>query len=255
MTNLFNTDGNSPTPTVDPSKKYFDELVGENGKFKTPEDLARAKVESDRFIEQLKAEAAGLRQELNTRLTLEQMMDKISAPRNETPDPIPGSNQSPSNGEGGAKALNPEDLDRIIEQRLQEAEKRRMQEVNLNQVREVLTEKFGPDFATHLKQTAANLGIGEDFLNNLAKEQPKAFLKLIDSEAPKQAAPASTGLFTPPKGQSIPSNSGSFAPTGERKQSYYDDIKRRDPSLYWSPKVQNQMHQDAIRLGETFFDT
>lgn len=253
MTDLFTNNQQTPV-TPDPSKAYFDELVGEGKKFKTPEDLARAKLESDRFIEQLKGEMAGLRQDLNTRLTVEQMMDKIAAP-SQAPNPEPVNNQSPSNGEGGAKQFTEEDIARLVEQRLTQSEKLRTQEANMNLVRDSLIEKYGPDFATHLKQTATNLGIGEDFLNNMAKEQPKAFLKLIEAEGPKATNTGPSGLFTPPKGQSVPSNSGSFAPTGERKQSYYDSIKQKDPALYWSASVQNQLHKDAIRLGEAFFDT
>lgn len=253
MTNLFNSDPNTPV-TPDPTKQYFEELVGDGKKFKSPEDLARAKLESDRFIEQLKGEMAGLRQDLSTRLTLEQMMDKIAATP-KAPNPEPVNNQSPSNGEGGVKLTTEEDIARIVEQRLSEAEKLRNQEANLNQVRQLLSEKYGPDFATHLKQAATNLGVGEDFLNNLAKEQPKAFLRLVEAEAPKQQSPAASGLFTPPKGQNTPVNGTGFSPSGDRKQSYYDSIKQKDPATYWSASVQNQLHKDAIRLGEAFFDT
>lgn len=251
MTDLFtqNTDNTS----ADPNKKYYDDLVGEGKKFKTQEDLARAKIESDRFIEQLKGELGGIRQELNTRLTLEQMMDKISAPK-EPLNPDSGNNQLPGNGEGGAKQLTEEDFDRIIEQRLSKADKARTQEANMNYVRTALEEKYGPQFATHLKETASTLGVGEEFLNNLAKEQPKAFLRLVESEVPKQPQAAPNGLFTPPQGRQV-TPTKTFTPTGDRKMSYYNDLKSKDPSLYWSPSVQNQLHQDAIRLGETFFDT
>lgn len=251
MTDLFTQ---NTSPAVDPNKQFFNELVGDDKKFKTQEDLARAKVESDRFIDQLKGELAGLRQDLNTRLTIEQMMDKISAPK-EPLNPDSGSNQPTGNGEGGSnKQLTEDDIDRLVEQRLSKADKLRTQEANLNYVRTALEEKYGPQFATHLKESASALGVGEEFLNSLAKEQPKVFLKLIESETPKQQSAALTGLFTPPQGRQTAPNK-SFTPTSDRKMSYYNDLKAKDPSLYWSPSVQNQLHQDAIRLGETFFDT
>lgn len=254
MTDLF-TQTNTNNPPTDTNKNYFEELVGEGKKFKSQEDLARAKVESDRFIEQLKGELGGIRQELNTRLTIEQMMDKISTPRSETPNSESGSHQPSGNGEGGAKQITEEDIARLVEQRLSQADKLRTQEANLNFVRSSLEEKYGPQFATHLKEAASTLGVGEEFLNNLAKEQPKAFLKLIENETPKQPTASNTnGLFTPPQGRQMAPVKG-FTPTGDRKMSYYNDLKAKDPSTYWSPSVQNQLHQDALRLGETFFDT
>lgn len=252
MTDLFSSTTNGDAPVVDPSKNYLEELVGEGKKFKSQEDLARAKLESDAFIARLQGELQGIRTELNTRLTVEQMMDKITAAKEATNSNTNG-NQPVVNGDSGAKSLTEEDLTALVEDRISKIEKARIQESNLNQVRQVLTEKFGADFPSHLKQTAATLGVGEEFLNNLAKEQPKAFLALVGQEAPKVSTPQ-PNLFTPTPSQQIP-RTPSFTPTGERKKSFYDDLKAKDAAAYWSPKVQNQMHQDAIKLGEVFFDS
>lgn len=251
MTNLFNTSVTNGETPIDPQKNYFEELVGDDKKFKTPQDLARAKLESDSFIERLKRENEQIRTELNARLTVEQLMDKVTASK-ETPNQ-PLGNQPENNGEGGAKTFNEEDIARIVEQRITEKERTRIQESNLNQVRQALTEKFGPDFASQLKQTADSFGVGEEFLNNLAKEQPRAFLALVDREGPKTPQNTQVNLFTPSPSVQTPRTQG-FTPTGDRKMSYYEDLKRKDQALYWSPKVQNQMHQDAIKLGDVFFD-
>ncbi len=253
MTDLFSSQTNGDAPVVDHSKNYLEELVGEGKKFKTQEDLARAKLESDAFIARLQGELQGIRTELNTRLTVEQMMDKITAAKEATNSNTNG-NQPVVNGESGTKSLTEADLTALVEDRLSKLEKARIQEANLNQVRQALTEKFGADFPSHLKQTAINLGVGEEFLNNLAKEQPKAFLALVGQQDAPKAPQVQNTLFAPTPSQQIPKTPG-FAPTGERKKSFYDDLKRKDAAAYWSPKVQNQMHQDAIKLGEVFFDS
>ena len=253
LTDLFSSTTNGDAPVVDPSKNYLEELVGEGKKFKSQEDLARAKLESDAFIARLQGELQGIRTELNTRLTVEQMMDKITAAKEATNSNTNG-NQPVVNGDSGAKSLTEEDLTALVEDRISKIEKARIQESNLNQVRQVLTEKFGADFPSHLKQTATNLGVGEEFLNNLAKEQPKAFLALVGQQDAPKAPQVQNTLFAPTPSQQIPKTPG-FAPTGERKKSFYDDLKRKDAAAYWSPKVQNQMHQDAIKLGEVFFDS
>ena len=58
MTDELNVDNGAPTPPVaDP----LQELVGEGKKFKSIEDLAKSKVEADRFIDKLKSENDALR--------------------------------------------------------------------------------------------------------------------------------------------------------------------------------------------------
>jgi hypothetical protein len=38
----------------------------------------------------------------------------------------------------------------------------------------------------------------------------------------------------------------------ERTWTYYQDLKKKDEKRYWSPKVQFQMHNDAIALQDKF---
>src|SRR6266700_391496 len=72
-------------PNVDPDKDYFKELVGEGKKFKSPEDLARGKFESDQFIEILKkrqdemrADYLKLREDNTAKAKLEDLIDQLS---------------------------------------------------------------------------------------------------------------------------------------------------------------------------------
>lgn len=252
MTNLFDSQTTENTP--DPNKNYLEELVGEGKKFKSPEDLARAKAEADRFIEQLKTENAGIRQELSTRQTMEQLMDKIAnskSPENTNQD----NNQNPPGGEG-QKTFTEEDIARLVEKRLSESEKERVFKSNLNQVVNTLKETIGPDYVTHLKAKASELGVTEEYLTRMAGETPKAFLKLVEANNPHKATTLQAGLFTPPQGHSLPQQTASgFSPSGTPKMSYYQELKKKNPAEYWSPQVQNKMHKDALSLGESFFDT
>jgi len=251
LTDLFTAPTTSDTTATEAT---FEALVGEGKKFKTPEDLAKAKAESDRFIQQLQGELSGLRQELSTRQTLEQLMDKVNTQR--APDSTSQShNQNSQDGEGttAVKSLTEEDIGRLVEQRLTQAEQARIHQSNLNQVKQALSESLGPDYVTHLKAKAQELGVTEEYLSGLAKEAPKALLKLVGAgETQKATAP---GLFTPPASHALPNaNKQGFAPTGQRKQSWYENLRKSNPTEYWSPATQNRMHQEAISLGESFFD-
>lgn len=253
MTDLFTAPTNGDTTTT-PIDNPLEALVGEGKKFKTVEELAKAKVEADRFIEQLKNENAGIRQELSTRQTLEELMDKVGS--RTVPDQTnSGNNQSHGNGDGqnGAKALSEEDIARLVEERLSASEKARVHTANLETVQKALVASFGSEYVTHLKAKAQELGVTEEYLNTMAKETPKAFLKLVEvTGEPKGTTP---GLFSPPPTHGLPSsNNKGFSPTGQRKQSWYENLRKSNPSEYWSASTQNRMHQEAISLGESFFD-
>lgn len=252
MTDLFTN--NQTTVETTPNTNPYEELVGEGKKFKTNEDLAKAKLESDRFIQQLQNELSGLRTELSTRQTLEQLMDKISKPNGEA-NANQSHNQNSAGGDSGTvKSLTEEDIARLVEQRLSQAEKARIHTANMETVREALVASFGSDYVTHLKAKASELGVSEEYLNSLAKETPKAFLKLVDASGERKAT--TPGLFTPPPSSGLPSPSKQgFAPNGARKNSWYEQLKATDKTKYLSKEVQLQMYNDAMSLGESFFDT
>jgi len=257
LTDLF-TEVETTTPATNPNPDLND-LVGEGKRFKTVDDLLKAKLESDAFIERLKAENAGIRTELSTRQNLEQLMDKINSRDTNNSGTTPSNNHTLDEGQGNATSkstFSEEDISKLVEEKFTQAEVARAQAKNLETIRTTLMSTWGQDFVNQLKVKASELGVSEDFLDKLARNQPKVFLKLVDAEnAPTQPTNNSGSFFSPPSGHNISTNrSQGFSPSGERLKSYYDNLKTKDPSTYWSPSVQNQMHNDAIRLGEKFFD-
>jgi hypothetical protein len=243
MTDLFNDSDDSD---IDPNKDHYTELVGEGKKYKDNQAAGRALVEKDAFIERLKAEAHGLRQELNTRLKLEEVVDRISStsksPTSEQPP------REPDNGQP-ASQLTPEDVQKLVTQTLTDDAKATKRANNLAVVEEKLQEAFGPTFRRTVKAQAAKLGLGEEFLKNLAAEQPTAFLKLMEVEGREHSS-----VPTPPA-PSVNSAALGFRPTqGVKRKSFYDSIKKQDPRRYWSPSVQNEMHNEALKQGQSFFD-
>lgn len=251
MTNLFEAPKTPGENT--PIENAYETLVGEGKKFKTNEDLAKGKLESDRFVGQLQSELAGLRQELSTRQTLEQLIDKFNSRENHQGNQ---ENNQNSNGDDGNKSFSEADLNRLVEEKFNSAERARVHNANIETVRKALEESFGNDYVTHLKAKATELGVTEEYLQNMAKETPKAFLKLVEANGASGATRVQNNLFSPPTGLQNPNKSTSgFSPTGTPKKSYYDELKRKNPSEYWSPAIQNKMHKDAITLGEQFFDT
>ena len=99
-------------PVVDPNKNYLEELVGEGKKFKDPVALARSKVESDRHIAKLESELKAIRTDMNSRLSLEDLVTKLASARPE-PSPPASSGDLGDSNQNASKPLTPEDLAKL----------------------------------------------------------------------------------------------------------------------------------------------
>jgi hypothetical protein len=245
MTDLFADDDTEVQ--IDQSKNYLEELVGEGKKFKSPEDLARGKFESDAFIARLQNEMKGLRSELNTRLKLEEVVDKITASRSESPSNDGNQSREP---DVDKSALSPDDVRELISKQLTDSEKQAQRARNTAFVEQKCQEAFGPTFRRTLKDRAAALNVGEQFLKDMAADQPKAFLTLMDVREQREVNSTAT---TAPR-TSVNTNALGFQPdAGVKRKSHYDAIRAKDPRRYWSVSVQQEMHSEAQKQGEAFF--
>jgi len=260
MTQMANTtddlfsDLNDDSTNLDPTKQYVEELVGEGKKFKTVEDLARGKLESDRFIEQLKSETEGLRNDLRTRMTLEELLTTMNSEK--TTPPV-GTEATPLLGDEGhgfkdTASLKSEDIEALINRRLQEVERTRIESTNLETVKKQLQVAFGSEYSLKLKQVADDMGLTPEYLTQMAKTTPAVLLKLVgvETSSTQKGTLPRTSLST----VSSSLNSGSLPRDlgSTRNKSYYDNIRKTDPHLYWTPKIQNEIHRLAAELGDNF---
>ena len=116
--NPVTPNGNAPATPVD-----LTELVGEGKRYATVEALAKGRLDADAFIEQLKRENAGLREDLSTRLTAEERAAAVLAAASQPNDQKPlAPNGTPSpSGDPAAveelvqKALSAHDLKKVRE--------------------------------------------------------------------------------------------------------------------------------------------
>lgn len=234
------------TPEFDPAKDYSTELVGEGKKYKTVADLAKGAVFKDAHIARLEKEAADrkaeterLQNELSTRARLEELVDNIASGTSKTPSSpvITPSEQVPS-----SQAQTPQEFEAQLDALLTKREKERQGNSNRAIVRQRLEEKLGPNFANKVREQGRSLGLGENFLNQLAAENPAAFFKLVGVE---DKPVNRRDIFSPPpQSDLIPD----FAPTNTtRTKDYYNNLrKEKGDRYYWSPEVQTQLHKDAL---------
>lgn len=243
---LFENEG---TPVIDPNKDWMSEYVGEGKKFKDAAALARGKAESDAFIYRLQKEAEGLRKELDTRIKLEEFMDRMNSNSN-------GANQSTqtdgtgSQNDGTASsATSTPDIEKLIEERLAAKEAALREKQNLEAAKSMLETAYGKDFPIELEKRTNELGLTKEFVSNLAKTQPKALAALLGLD--KSQPPARDGLFSPTS--SVNTAGMGNSQSGEKTWSHYEKMRKQNPGAYWSTQVQNEIHKQAARLGERFY--
>ncbi len=232
--------------SIDPNKNYLEELIGEDKKFKDAEALARGKLEADLFIERLKREQAELRsdfarlkEEHDAVPRLQELIDRISK------QPDANSHQPDANAEDKKPAIDLKEIESLFESKYEERRSKERQDSNYQSVQSKLRERYGENYQNHLKTTMETLGLSQTFVENMAKENPRAFEKIF------MPAVTPEGFEAPPHSTK---RSDPFAPAVKaRNWNYYEDLRKKDATLYWSPKMQNQMHADSERLGESFY--
>lgn len=249
MADLFDPTINLDLTNIDPDKDYLEELVGEGKKFSDTKSLALAKMKSDEFIEQLKLEQAGLRKELNTRVKMEEFIDKLNSIQTQVKPPISNEQDAlGANGEGRNQGLTQEDITKLLDNRLTERERISKASQNVELVKQKLQESLGPNYATKLEQLTNSLGLSKEYLNSIASASPSAFLKLVGVDDKKQE-----DVFTPPPKSQFNSEPRSTYTPGNRNYKFYENMYNSDPNLYWSAKVQNELTADRKKLGAQFF--
>lgn len=251
MTDLFS--GSDNQPTIPSDKDPLDILTGPGGKFdKTKYEseadmykaIARSKVESDMYIEDMKRRQDELRndyelmsQQYKAGPKLEELLRKFEESNHQN-------SNTPSEGDT-PKEPDLTKIEELVAARLSQHEQTKQEDANARKVEAKLIEHFGPNYQNALKQQVDSMGLDKDFVNGLARKHPEVLFRTLGI----------TGERKQETFQAPPQSSNSFLPnTQERTWSYYQKLREKDPAAYHSPKIQDQMFKDASRLGDRFQD-
>lgn len=235
---------------IDPNKNYLEELVGDGKKFKSPEELAKGKYESDLYVEHLKARLDEMRNDYlrldtdyKSRAKLEELIDQLKTPQQQLTS---NENNHTVNEANTKPAIDYKEVESLVSSKIMEHESSKREQQNFDLVKSKLKERFGNNYQAVLKEQMDSLGLEENFINDLAKKHPQVLFKTLGLDQPVQresfdSPPRSTSRFTPTTPQ-------------KRTWSYYQKMRKEDPRLYHDPRTQVQMHKDATTLGDDFKD-
>jgi hypothetical protein len=214
-------------------------LVGEGKKFKTVEDLAKGKLESDTFIERLQVENKALRESLdgegNPELVLAKINEYLTKKGSENADKGQ-SNQSQ------AQPLTQEKVLELLQQRELETKVQNNVESFNTQVKKALGDKARETIKSRLDE----LSLDEGLFGAMVEQNPQAALKLLGL---KEQGPVG-GMGTSVNTEAYFQETGK----GEKQNFQFFQKLRRELGVgYYEPHIQKQVFEARQKMGTDFW--
>ena len=238
------------TESTQPQDSFVQKLVEAKGdNWKDPEVLAKGKIEADGYIKELEGQLSNMREDLSKQDYAKDLLEQL---QNKAADPTNAKNAMPNNDTGGTSEgntnpnLSEEDLKSLVERTLTERDKDSVVKQNLNLVNEEMEKSYGTDASAKIHDKAKELGLTIERMQEIAAESPTAFFNLI-GEPKKDFKPMVQG--------SVRTEGVNMQVSTERNWAYYQKLRRENPNQYYTPKVQQSLMEDKVRMGERFGNT
>jgi len=250
------TEENLLAPDQGQEPDYIAELTGPGKKFDRSKyadetemwkAVAKGKYEADRYVafketeyDKLSTDYKTLREDSMAGASLKEILDQLKEQQLAS-----STNNQIANEVKTEPAFDPRKIEDLIEQKLTAAERARKEKQNFDFVRNTLKEQYGENHQAVLKQQIEELDLNDEYVNELARTNPKVLLKLLAVGERR-----SENFQAPPRSSQ---SSSSFSPKVEKRDwNYYEKMRKENPVLYNNPKTQVQMHKDAIALKDAF---
>lgn len=216
----------------------IDTLVGEGKKYRDVSELAKAYVNADSHIEELRRDLAQARAKSDA----EKNQEPVVPTQQQQSDPTPAVTERPQSNE---------DLRTLVGRELEALTESKRFEQNVESTAQTLIEHFGDAQKANqaVKDKARELGVSPDWLRDSAARSPKAFYATMglnpDSERRDTSTPA-------PKSEvRFESNQNN----GKKNYAYFEQMRKNKDTraTYYSQSVQNEMHRLAKEQGDAFY--
>lgn len=219
-------------------------LVGEGKKFQSAEQLAEAKVQSDQYIETLKAQLDGLKAQVDAGASVSAgAIESILAEIKQSKSGQPAVTSSERTNNQGAQPLTEAEVLKIVERQHAQQAQAIVRAQTLDQVKRV----YGNQSDEFLTKLAGDTGFTVDQLKNMAGTQPAAFLRIANLGQPRQVQ-GSPGATV--NSQALTSTSNT---DGTIRDKSYWEAKRKEvgaKKFAFDSSLNTQMHADMQRLGD-----
>jgi hypothetical protein len=226
-------------------ESYLDQVVKTKGtNWSDPEVLAKGKLEADTYIQSLEGQLADLRTDMSKQDYAAQLIQELKGEATATGDvSLALQNTASTEDTTTPVGQSEEDLKSLVEKALSDRDKSKVTESNQQLVEAELTKKFGNDAQAEVSKRAKELGMSLDRMQEIASESPNAFLSLMGQPEQNLSSMTSSSIRT----ESVTQQASS-----DRDWNYYQKLRKENRNLYYSPKVQQQILDDKLRLGGKF---
>lgn len=214
-------------------------LVGEGRKYKTLDDLAKAYLNADGFIEQLKAENQELRTKTVEAKTIDEVLERLSANQSNAAVTTSADQVSSTNG------LSAQDVAKIVQQTVTGLETAKTRQSNILKADQALKAAFG-DKATEVYSSVAKTPELNEAYMKLAAVDPDQFVALFTKSGQSNA---STGSQVD-SGSNVNTTTSYSSNNSVREMTpgtkeYFAKIRREDPKKYFSQNFQLELNKAA----------
>lgn len=226
------------------TENFIEALVKEKGEqWKDPNVIAKGYAASQEYIAKLETElrAAGEAK------TQEQFMEEVMKKLDERRTPAvrePSSNSNSTNSETDQSNMSVDKIKELVKETLTSTEMERTSAENLRETDRQLSEMFGTEAEATVEKRRAELNMSKEDLAALAQKSPTAFLTLMGKAPQKES---NTTVSSTVNTSSLSQNSG------KRNFNFYNELRKTDNKTYRSTRIQNQMLQDRIQMGDDFY--
>jgi hypothetical protein len=228
--NLFGTDDNKDQSQNDPLNTKIEEL-----KTKPVDELAKGKAHADMFIEHLKDELKGLKEELDKRANAEKLLEELKNTRQER-------SESEATKVAGVE---PDDVKSLVQELLSQEAEKKLAIGNLTIVQDAIKEKYGDKSVEFIANKAKELNVSPKELEAMAAKSPKMFFNAIGFQNQTVNTNITKGSVNSEILDNQTTKSGTY--------KYYQELRKANPTQFYSPKVQKQMFEDRKSKGEDFY--
>ena len=229
-------------PTPEQKEEYLNNLVGEDKKYKTADDLAKAYHHANMHIDELKSD---LEEYKGGKELLNEVLDEIRSSNTEESVETPAPPQATVE-----PRIQTDDVAKIVGEEFSKREQAATVANNVGVSMDKLRELYGSD--TNVKVAVTKAINGDDnikrVIDDLSKTSPDSMVKFITGIAPVDQAPQSN----------TPGVDASAAPTvafeGELTWAKCRELRKENPKLYNSPQFRLQIEAAANKAAERGVD-
>ena len=194
----------------------------------------------DKHISTLEGETANLRQDLTSRITYEDLVDKLST--------VNAASNDRSDQTIHERDKNPQITEELLNQKVEDLFNQKQQEAtqvaNLTYAAQELVKMFGTDYVPSLKARTQELHLNEAYIDNLAKTNPRALLAIVASSRTADTS------YVPPQTRVNSTANGSSNGT-VKNWKYYEQLAKTDPKRYEA--TVKERYDQAMAMGEAFY--